>query len=134
MSRVIKEASTKKEVNSYLTGDHGDIVTLMEQEWPLMTAEFRRLQREQYELFLHKQHDYGPGNISVGTQLQTEDEVHLSLTGLWFRMNDKIQRLKNLLMSGRKNAVEGETVEDAYLDVSNYGIMATIVRRDKWGK
>ena len=22
-------------------------------------------------LFLHKQHDYGPGNISVGTQLQT---------------------------------------------------------------
>ena len=59
----------KKEVNSYLTGDHGDIVTLMEEEWPQMTAEFRRLQREQYELFLHKQHDYGPGNISVGSQL-----------------------------------------------------------------
>ena len=134
MSKVIKEASTKKEVNSYLTGDHGDVVTLMEQEWPLMTAEFRRLQREQYELFLHKQHDYGPGNISVGTQLQTEDEVHLSLTGLWFRMNDKIQRLKNLLMNKRESAVEGEPMEDAYLDVSNYGIMATIVSRGKWGK
>ena len=25
-------------------------------------------------------------------------------------MNDKIQRLKNLLLSGRDNAVEGETV------------------------
>ena len=99
-----------------------------------MTKEFKKIQREQYELFLHKQHDYGPGNISVGTQLITPDEVHLSLTGLWFRMNDKIQRLKNLLMSGRKNAVEGETVEDAYLDVSNYGIMATIVSRGKWGK
>ena len=37
-------------------------------------------------------------------------------------------------MSGRDNAVEGETVEAAYLDVSNYGIMATIVGRDKWGK
>ena len=49
-------------------------------------------------------------------------------------MNDKIQRLKNLLMSGRKNAVKGETVEDAYLDVSNYGIMATIVKNGKWGK
>ena len=73
-------------------------------------------------------------NISVGTQLLTEDEVHLSLTGLWFRMNDKIQRLKNLLMSGRENAVEGEPLEDAYLDVSNYGIMATIVSRSKWGK
>lgn len=110
------------------------VIEQMEREWPEMTREFKSIQREQYELFLHKQHDYGPGNISVGTQLQTPEEVRLSLTGLWFRMNDKIQRLKNLLMSGRKNAVEGETVEDAYLDVSNYGIMATIVGRDKWGK
>ena len=130
----IKESSTKKEVNSYLTGDAGDVVTMMEQEWPQMTAEFRRLQREQYELFLHKQHDYGPGNISVGTQLQTEEEIHLSLTGLWFRMNDKIQRLKNLLMNKRKSAVENEPMEDAFLDVSNYGIMATIVKNGKWGK
>ena len=134
MKKAIKESKNKKEVNSYLIGDHGDIVTLMEQEWPQMTAEFRRLQREQYELFLHKQHDYGPGNISVGTQLQTKEEIHLSLTGLWFRMNDKIQRLKNLLMSGRKNAVENEPMEDAFLDVSNYGIMATIVKNGKWGK
>ena len=111
-----------------------NIVEQMEKEWPEMTKEFKRLQREQYELFCHKQHDYGPGNISVGTQLQTPDEIHLSLTGLWFRMNDKIQRLKTLLMSGRENAVEGEPMEDAYLDVSNYGIMATIVANDKWGK
>ena len=110
------------------------IIEQMEREWREMTQEFKQIQREQYELFLHKQHDYGPGNISVGTQLLTEDEVHLSLTGLWFRMNDKIQRLKNLLMSGRENAVEGEPLEDAYLDVSNYGIMATIVKNGKWGK
>ena len=110
------------------------VVQQMEEEWPQMTAEFRRLQREQYELFLHKQHDYGPGNISVGTQLQTSEEVKLSLTGLWFRMNDKIQRLKTLLMGDREAAVNGEPMEDAYLDVSNYGIMAVIVSRGKWGK
>ena len=110
------------------------IIERMEREWPEMTQEFKKIQREQYELFLHKQHDYGPGNISVGTQLITKEEVHLSLTGLWFRMNDKIQRLKTLLMGGRKNAVEGEPMEDAYLDVSNYGIMAVIVSRGKWGK
>ena len=126
----IKESKTKVE---YSENIH-PIVKQMEDEWPEMTAEFRRLQKEQYELFLKKQHDYGPGNISVGTQLQTEDEVHLSLTGLWFRMNDKIQRLKTLLMSGRDNAVQGEPMEDAYLDVSNYGIMATIVKNGKWGK
>jgi hypothetical protein len=66
--------------------------------------------------------------------LATPDEIKLALTGLWFRMNDKIQRLKTLLMSGREHAVEGEPAEDAFLDVSNYGIMATIVKNGKWGK
>ena len=111
-----------------------DIIAQMEKEWPEMTTEFRRLQREQYELFLHKQHDYGPGNISVGSPLLTEEDVKLSLTGLWFRMNDKIQRLKTLLMSGKANAVKDEPMEDAFLDVSNYGIMATIVKNGKWGR
>ena len=115
-----------------MSGIH-PVVEQMEKEWPEMTTEFKRLQREQYELFCRKQHDYGPGNISVGTMLQTSDEVHLSLTGLGFRMNDKIQRLKNMLMSKRDSAVD-EPLEDAYLDVSNYGIMATIVKNNKWGK
>ena len=132
--KTIKEYKTKKKyVNHYENKKDNDIVTMMEKEWPQMTAEFRKLQREQYELFLHKQHDYGPGNISVGTQLQTPEETHLALTGLWFRMNDKIQRLKNMLMSKRESAVD-EPMEDAYLDVSNYGIMATIVKNGKWGK
>ena len=127
----MKRNSIKDTPRSEPTSDN--IVELMEKEWPEMTAEFKRLQREQYELFLKKQHDYGPGNISVGTMLQTTDEVHLALTGLWFRMNDKIQRLKNMLMSKRESAVD-EPMEDAYLDVSNYGIMATIVKNGKWGK
>ena len=111
-----------------------EVVELMEKEWPVMTAEFKKLQREQYELVLHKQHDYGPGNISVGTALKTPEEIKLSLTGLWFRMNDKLQRVKTLLMNNRESAVKDEPLEDAYLDVSNYGIMATIVGRGKWGK
>ena len=113
--KTIKESKTKVE---YTDGEIHPIVDQMEEEWPEMTKEFKRLQREQYELFCKKQHDYGPGNISVGTQLQTQDEVHLALTGLWFRMNDKIQRLKTLLMTGRESAVD-EPLEDAYLDVSN---------------
>ena len=131
----------KKEMNGstepgkdYLTGHNDDIVMMMEKEWPEMTTEFKKLQREQYELFCHKQHDYGPGNISVGTTLKTPEEVKLSLTGLWFRMNDKLQRVKTLLMNDRESAVKDEPLEDAYLDVSNYGIMATIVGRGKWGK
>ena len=129
----IKETDLTDHLSEELNQKH-HIVEQMELEWPEMTEEFKKIQREQYVLFLFKQHDYGPGNISVGTQLQTEDEVHLSLTGLWFRMNDKIQRLKNLLMNKRESAVKDEPMEDAYLDVSNYGIMAIIVSRGKWGK
>ena len=105
MPKAIRES--KRKVTYETMNEDKTIVQQMEEEWPQMTAEFRRLKREQYELFLHKQHDYGPGNISVGTQLQTPEEVKLSLTGVWFRMNDKIQRLKTLLMGGRKNEVEG---------------------------
>ena len=122
-----------KERELGVTEDIHPVVEQMEKEWPVMTKEFKRLQRQQYELFLKKQHDYGPGNISVGTQLSTDDEIKLSLTGLWFRMNDKIQRLKTLLMGNKDTAVD-EPLEDAYLDVSNYGIMATIVKNGKWGK
>ena len=130
--KVITDSKTVKEYtknNPDLT-----VVEQMELGWPEMTAEFKNIQREQYELFLHKQHDYGPSNISVGTQLQTEGEVKLSLQGLFFRMNDKIQRIKTLLLNGGKQAVKDEPLVDAYLDVSNYGIMATIVSRNKWGK
>ena len=111
-----------------------DVVAKMEEEWPEMTKEFKKIQKDQYVLFLHKQHDYGPGNISVGTFLVTPEEIKLSLTGLWFRMNDKLQRVKTLLLGDKKSAVKDEPLEDAYLDVSNYGIMATIVGRGKWGK
>ena len=127
MRGVIKD-SPRSEPRDY------DVIEQMEKEWPEMTKEFKEIQRQQYELFLHKQHDYGPGNISVGTQLQTPEEIKLSLTGLWFRMNDKLQRMKTLLMNNREPAVKDEPLEDAYLDVSNYGIMATIVNRGKWGK
>ena len=133
----IKETDYEQVTSQYApqkpTNDK-DVVAQMEKEWPLMSKEFNKLQRVQYELFLHKQHEYGPGNISVGTQLQTPEEVKLSLTGLWFRMNDKLQRVKTLLMNNRESAVKDEPLEDAYLDVSNYGIMATIVKKGLWGK
>ena len=80
--KVITDSKTVKKYarnNPDLT-----LVEQMELEWPEMTTEFKKIQREQYDLFLHKQHDYGPGNISVGTQLQTEAEVKLSLQGLFF--------------------------------------------------
>jgi len=133
-AKVIRESSTKKEINSYLTGDGGDVVALMEEEWPEMTKEFKKIQREQYELFLHKQFDYGPQNIAVGQQLKNDEEKRLSLLGIWFRCNDKIERLKTLLMRGDDGSLENEGLVDSFSDISNYGVMAQVVSRGKWAK
>ena len=117
-----------------LTVTKHPIVEQMEKEWPEMTGEFKRLQREQYELFCRKQYDYGPQNIAVGTILKTPEDIKLSLLGLWFRMNDKIERMKTLLLRNGVNSVEGEPVTDSFSDVSNYGVMAQVVARGKWAK
>jgi|TARA_R100001463_G_scaffold11442_1_gene32140 hypothetical protein len=110
-----------------------DIIKKMEAEYPKMTKRFKEIQHEQYMLFLKKQHDYGSHNISVGTKLETDEEVKLSLTGLWFRMHDKIQRAKNLIMR-ENNEVDDEPLEDSFLDLSNYGIMSVLVSEKIWGK
>ena len=60
-------------------------------------------------------------------------EIKISLTGLWFRMNDKIQRLKQLVVLGQPDEV-GENIQDTYEDMSVYGIIAQIVQRKKWAK
>ena len=60
--------------------------------------EFQKLQYEQWELFCKKQMDYGPTNISMGTPLATDGEKRLSLVGLIVRINDKVQRLLNLMV------------------------------------
>lgn len=110
-----------------------DIVAQIEQEYPEMTEEFKKILAEQYETFCVKQSNYGPGNIAVGTALATAEDVKLSLTGLWFRINDKIQRLKQLVVLGKQDNV-GESVADTYQDLSVYGIIAQLVQRGKWAK
>jgi len=113
--------------------DTQDVVRYMERTYPEMTGEFLKIQREQYELFCRKQYDYGPQNIAVGTILKTPEDIKLSLLGIWFRCNDKIERMKTLLMRGT-NAVDGEPITDSFSDISNYGVMAQVVSRGKWAK
>ena len=131
-TKMIKEAKNKQ-LYSNNKEDNSDVVTIMEREYPQMMDEFKKVQQEQYELFATKQHDYGPYNISMGTELRNEKEVKLALTALTVRINDKVNRLVNLII--RRNS-EGlaEPVEDAFADLYVYGIIARIVINGRWGK
>jgi hypothetical protein len=110
-----------------------DAVTYCERVYPQTTEEFKKILDEMYITFCKKQRNYGPGNISVGTTLETKDDVKLSLTGLWFRINDKVNRLKQLVVLGQPDEV-GESIQDTYEDLSVYGIIAQLVQRGKWAK
>ena len=110
-----------------------DVVIEMEKKFPVMTAEFKRIQQAQYELFCAKQSNYGPDNISMGSTLEREEDRKLSLQGLFFRLNDKINRYKQMIMFGSKDAV-GESLDDTFKDISVYGIIAQLVQSGKWGK
>lgn len=107
-------------------------IALMQAEYPEIAADFDRIQAEQKALFAKKMLDYGPGNIAVGTKLETEEEIKLSLTGLYFRINDKINRLKQLVALNKQPHVQGEAVVDTFQDLSIYGVIAQIVINRKW--
>jgi hypothetical protein len=108
------------------------VIKEIEEKYPEMTKEFKKILKEQYEIFCRKQMNYGPDNISGGTSLKTNDDIRFSLMGLFFRMNDKVQRLKQLVVLGNQDTV-GESIDDTYQDLSVYGIIAQIVKRQKWG-
>ncbi len=109
------------------------IVKQIEAEYPETTAEYMKIVMESYETFCLKQSNYGPSNISVGTNARSEDEIKLSLSGLFFRLNDKISRIKQLVVLGKKDNV-GEAIDDTFQDLGVYAIIAQIVKRGKWGK
>jgi hypothetical protein len=110
-----------------------EVVKQIEEQYPEMTKEYLNIIMEGYETFCAKQSNYGPSNISVGTSLQTKDDIRLSLSGLFFRLNDKIQRIKQMVVLGAKDNV-GEAIDDTFQDLSVYGIIAQLVSRGKWAK
>ena len=111
--------------------EDNEAVEWCEKTYPKLTTEYKKIMMEQYILFCKKHRNYGTGNVNVGTNLETDGDVKLALTGLWFRLNDKIQRLKQLVVLGEPDTV-GESLIDTFQDLSVYGIIAQIVQHKKF--
>ena len=105
-------------------------VEILKEEYPTIYQGYNQIMNEQFELFAKKHLDYGMSNISAGTQLQNQDEVDFALTGLWYRVSDKVNRWKNLIITQR--ASQNEPLSDTYKDLANYGIIAQLVERGLW--
>ncbi len=103
---------------------------ILKSEYPTIYNGYKEIQDEQFELFAKKHLDYGMHNVSAGTNLENADEIEFAMTGLWYRLSDKINRWKNMIISGRK--AQNETLIDTFQDVTNYGIIAQLVSRGMW--
>ena len=103
---------------------------ILKEEYPTIYNAYQEIVDEQFELFAKKHLDYGMHNVSAGTNLDTEDEVEFAMTGLWYRLSDKINRWKTMIISGRK--AQTETLIDAFHAVTNYGRIAPLVSRCLW--
>ena len=75
--------------------------------------------------------DYGLGNIALGGNLESPEDQKYALQGIQIRLNDKINRLKNLLKND-KSYVEDESLEDTFIDIANYGIIGILLGKGKW--
>jgi len=105
---------------------------ILKEEYPTIYTGYMDIMEEQLELFSKKHIDYGMGNISAGTGLDTEDERSFALTGLWYRISDKVNRWKNMIIT--KRDPQNESLIDSFQDLTNYGIIAQLVATDRWKK
>ena len=108
-------------------------VEYIEQNYPEMANEFKKIQKKQYETFCKKQYNYGSSNIMLGGDNDNDDDTNFALSGVVIRMSDKVNRLINLIIKSKKDTV-GESTIDSFLDISVYAIIAQIVNNRKWGK
>lgn len=118
------EHKTKKEFDS--------VTEQLEKEYPTIAQGYKQIIKEQYTLFAKKHLDYGMSNIAAGTQLSNDEEKDFALTGLWYRLSDKVNRWKNLIIT--KQTGKNEPLVDTYQDITNYGIIAQLVERGLWKK
>lgn len=106
----------------------------IEQKYPKTVEEFKKIQKEQYETFCRKLHDYGPYNISLGREVRTKQDVNTALTVICIRCTEKIQRLINILFYTKENETHNEPLIDSFKDISVYGIIAQVIHSGKWNK
>jgi len=77
---------------------------------------FEQVCAELLATFLKKHKDYGKGNI-----------LSIKELGMSFRISEKGERLKNLLMAGGEP--ENESLNDTWTDIAVYAIIGILYRK-----
>jgi len=84
-----------------------------------LAKNYEKIVKETEEIFLAKQHDYGSENIAQFGEV-----------GVLVRLNDKMERLKNLVTNN--NTPKNESLQDTLYDIINYAIIYSMILNDEW--
>ena len=103
-----------------------DVTDHMLNEYPTLMNSIKDHFNDCFRLMAKKQMDYGMGNIAMN------GNKRLALLGVAIRLNDKIQRLLNIL--DNENSPNNESLEDTAQDITNYGAIFQAVLNDEWKK
>ena len=87
---------------------------------PEMERNFAHALLEAYEVFCERHEGYGRDNIS-----------EIGLQGVHDRMIDQFKRWENFL-AGRGGDTQNERVEDIFIDLTNYPLIALLLHRGIW--
>jgi hypothetical protein len=85
----------------------------------------RKTYKKLEKILLSKHSDYGSKNIS--------DSPGGPMNGLRVRIHDKIARINNL-MDRPSDQPQHEPLEDSFMDLANYAIIALLVMNGEWDK
>ena len=77
---------------------------------------FERICQELVKTFLKKHKDYGKANI-----------LDMGELGIAFRISEKFNRIKHLLMNGKKPT--NERLDDSWIDIGVYAVIAILLRK-----
>ena len=77
---------------------------------------FAEVNDQLLKTFLKKHKDYGKGNI-----------LDMGELGIAFRISEKFNRIKHLLMTGKKP--DNESIEDSWIDIAVYAVIAVLLKR-----
>jgi hypothetical protein len=75
------------------------------------------------DLWKMKHRKYGSNNIAS-----------MGKPGLVIRLNDKVQRLKNLVFNGEPDNAPNENELDTWMDIMGYAVIGLLVARGQWPK
>lgn len=92
------------------------------------SARFHELLREVGDLHDRKQADYGRGDDPFANVRASSDWGMPAWVGAMIRATDKVRRLQTF---ARKGELANEAVEDAFMDLACYALIARVLYEDE---